>query len=116
MRHRWRSPQGSGEAVQCDRQAGADVGAVMKERPIIFSAPMIRAILAGTKTQTRRAVKPQPSSEWCPKVGTYHPTMIDRYGEEYPGAEVYGASDEREGRVCPYGQPGDRLWVRETWC
>jgi hypothetical protein len=50
----------------------------------------------------------------------YAPTRIDRYGEEYPGAEVYGASDEDEGRIFPYGVPGDRLWIRESflidWC
>lgn len=61
----------------------------MKERPILFSAPMVRAILAGTKTQTRRAVKPQPR-------------IVD------------GAPDWKSVRS-PYGQPGDRLWVREAW-
>lgn len=60
----------------------------MKERPILFSAPMVRALLDGTKTQTRRIVKPQPVFE---DGGS---TVID---------------------WCPYGQPGDRLWVRETW-
>lgn len=87
----------------------------MTERPILFSAPMVRAILDGTKTQTRRIVKPQPRDEWRPVVSHYHPTIIDRHGDEAPGQEVYGASDEVEGRKCPYGQPGDRLWVRETW-
>jgi hypothetical protein len=60
----------------------------MKERPILFQGPMVRAILAGTKTQTRRALRPQPPGAWAT-----------------PGR---GA--------CPYGVPGDRLWVRETWC
>lgn len=56
-----------------------------KERPILFSGPMVRAILEGRKTQTRRIVKPQPvETEWR-KI------------------------------ACPYGQPGDRLWVRETF-
>lgn len=49
----------------------------IRERPILFSAPMIRAILSGRKTQTRRIVKP--------------------------------------GKPCPYGQAGERLWVREAW-
>jgi hypothetical protein len=59
----------------------------MSERPILFSAPMVLALLAGTKTQTRRLVKPQPVGEWAA-----------------PGKTA-----------CPYGVPGDRLWVRETW-
>ena len=64
----------------------------MKERPILFSAPMVRAILNGTKTQTRRAVK-------------------DRHIDAAPPACFFQWLRER----CPYGQPGDRLWVRETW-
>jgi hypothetical protein len=55
------------------------------ERPILFSAPMVRAILAGTKTQTRRVVK----------------------GNDLSTAILAARS--------PYGAPGDRLWVRETW-
>jgi len=86
----------------------------MKERPILFSAPMVRAILQGQKTQTRRVVKPQPSDEFLPRVGVYAPTLIDRDGEVFPGAERFGASDDSEDYPCPYGQPGDRLWVRET--
>lgn len=86
----------------------------MADRPILFSGPMVRALLDGTKTQTRRLVKPQPSQDWHPEVGLYHPTMIARDGEAFPGPEVFGASDEEEGRVCPYGRPGDTLWVRES--
>lgn len=75
----------------------------MKERPILFSAPMVQAILAGTKTQTRRIVKPQPDA-WC--GGTL--------------CVQFTPDDQRLGRLgkpilCPYGVPGDRLWVRETW-
>ena len=65
----------------------------MKERPILFSGPMVRAILDGRKTMTRRVMKPQP--------------------EDYPyhhGLAVY-----RVAKKCPYGVPGDLLWVRETW-
>lgn len=62
----------------------------MKERPILMNAPMVRATLDGSKTQTRRIVKP---GKW-----------------EHENAE-YGVSFGN----CPYGQPGDRLWVRETW-
>jgi hypothetical protein len=63
---------------------------------------MVRAILDGRKTQTRRVVKPQP--EWIrPAVG--------RDGI----AHGYCGSGPENGIRCPYGQPGDRLWVRETW-
>lgn len=87
----------------------------MKERPILFSAPMIRALLAGKKTQTRRLVKPQPERvpDWsCPGVDglrffgmTFAETLLDGR-PPYPPELL-----ER----CPYGVPGDRLWVRETW-
>jgi len=83
----------------------------MKERPILFSGPMVRAILDGSKTQTRRVVKPQPSGVFCPAVGPYHPSRANRQGEAFPAPETYGASDEDEDYPCPYGQPGDRLWV-----
>jgi hypothetical protein len=73
----------------------------MKERPILFSAPMVRALLDGTKTQTRRAVKypaPDGKSGW-------HPTAT---GWNF----LPGGSDRP---VCPYGRIGDQLWVREAW-
>lgn len=59
----------------------------MNEHPILFSTPMVQAILEGRKTQTRRVVKGNPEG----KVP---------FTDEFP---------------CPYGHPGDRLWVRETW-
>lgn len=65
----------------------------MAERPILFSAPMIRAILAGTKTQTRRALLIQP----------------DRQPE---AAAILG---DIATWPCRYGEPGDQLWVRESW-
>ncbi|WP_428851170.1 hypothetical protein [Imbroritus primus] len=73
-----------------------------KERPILFSSAMVRAILEGSKTQTRRLAKP-----------VKHPDLGNVYA---PGALVL----EREPkyiieRACPYGRPGDRLWVRETF-
>jgi hypothetical protein len=88
--------------------------AQVKERPILFNGAMVRALLAGEKTQTRRIVKTQPRSMWAPVVLHYHPIQINRAGHEEPGPEVFGASDEEEARKCPYGQPGDRLWVRES--
>lgn len=72
----------------------------MKERPILFSGPMIRALLAGTKTQTRRAVKPRQ----CPDIGC-----------ELAAGEIAGEIGKTLYRLSPYGAPGDRLWVRETW-
>ena len=74
----------------------------MSKRPIIFSAPMVRAILEGRKTQTRRVVKPQPDSLSTDGVPTrfFHKRAIGS------GYQVQIS--------CPYGAPGDRLWVRET--
>ena len=89
----------------------------MKERPILFSAPMVRAILAGTKTQTRRVVKGAPE-DWSPvQPQVYAPTIVDRHGFEQPGPDAFGAGDAQGQHWirCPYGQPGDLLWVRETW-
>jgi len=84
----------------------------VKERPILFSAPMVRAILEGRKTQTRRTVKPQPAFDphreqwsWENKAG-----HIAWSGTRPQAAALLGARE-----ICPYGQPGDRLWVRETW-
>lgn len=89
---------------------------VVRERPILFSGPMVRAILEGRKTQTRRPMKLQPPDEWAPiGVGRYCPTVVDRHGEEVPGEEIFGVYDEDWGDACPYGGPGDRLWVREAW-
>ena len=70
----------------------------MTRRPLLFTGPMVQAILDGRKTQTRRLVK-------LP--------IIDRNGT---GCEL-GASElsERDMQYCPYGAPGDRLWVREAF-
>ena len=70
----------------------------MKERPILFSAPMVNAILNGTKTQTRRVVKKEP------------PAKYKKLGWSEQTNKMIPLS------FCPYGQIGDRLWVRETWC
>jgi hypothetical protein len=81
----------------------------IKERPILFSAPMVRAILEGRKTVTRRALNERAlknigygaqlgECHELPSEGPLHPNSIDYYND-----------------FCPYGQPGDRLWVRETW-
>src|SRR5687767_12087149 len=88
----------------------------MKEHPIPFSGPMARAILEGRKTVTRRVVKPQPpDGVGRIYVGRYEPAIVDRHGELQPGPGIFGAYDEdgEWGARCPYGEPGDRLWVRE---
>lgn len=95
----------------------------MKEHPILFSAPMIRAILAGTKTQTRRLVKPQPDHAqihewkgqtlydgecryWCWRDQVWYEASVDCHGR-----------DDVSALLLPFAKwkVGDRLWVRETW-
>lgn len=94
----------------------------MTERPILFSGPMVRAILAGKKTQTRRPLKPQPPSVDAVQrlAGDgYHLFQPVREDLAYWGvAGPVWAVREEAGVAswrCPYGAPGDRLWVRETW-
>lgn len=82
---------------------------------------MVRAILKGQKTQTRRVIKPQPpegSDGVICGPEFYEPTVVDRNGEAMPGGPLYGIYDVCGGWgiKCPYGQPGTILWVRETWC
>lgn len=67
---------------------------------------MVRAILDGTKTQTRRVVKPQPSPELLADYAEIRATR----GSAFTDAQMLS-----DCLPCPYGQPGDRLWVRETW-
>ena len=77
----------------------------VKERPIIFCGDMVCAILDGKKSATRRVIKPQPSSTCTGAI--YNPSAFD------PDRGWYF---EGGGKLkCPYGRPGDLLWVRETW-
>lgn len=87
----------------------------MKERPILMSGPMVRAILDGRKTQTRRVVRPQPIAGPLPG-GKYEATSpwVDTNGEWHFMRGVACRGEDDLGR-CPYGQPGDRLWVRENF-
>ena len=84
----------------------------MKEKPILFSGPMVRAILDGTKTQTRRVVKPQPESvhdgEPYWHIGGYRAWQ---FRDVYDVLRMGGGNPLH----CPYGDPGDRLWGRESW-
>lgn len=87
----------------------------MKERPILFSAPMVRAILEGRKTQTRRAIRKQFAPDAEPaEVASTSPEGWQISGHSGLWWDDAGACIDDAIR-CPYGQPGDRLWVRETW-
>ena len=73
----------------------------MKYRPILFNTEMVRAILEDRKTETRRVIKPQPN------ILKFDPIIMSgKYGYRDEHGKLY---------KCPYGQVGDRLWVRETW-
>lgn len=93
----------------------------MTDRPILFSAPMVRALLAGTKTQTRRPLNPQPSSDvhslslTGQNVSTNAPVYEtkDRHGGFVNGMKI-GAHSATPILIPRFGV-GDRLWVRESW-
>jgi hypothetical protein len=81
----------------------------LKELPILFSGDMVRALLDDRKTQTRRVVKPQPPAEAKDVFTFHHPD---------PRTHFYGFDGEALmdwAQPCPYGEVGDRLYVRETW-
>lgn len=95
----------------------------MKERPIIFCGEMVEAILKGKKTQTRRIVGPQPiaygkssyggtRSGWVWRPDTLNRSWNDDDADPYRCKEIATVAMAGE---CPYGQVGDRLWVRETF-
>lgn len=95
----------------------------IKERPILFSGPMVRAILDGSKTQTRRIVAnfQRPKADVSPEVSPNH--LYSAIAQKHPrwGFCVFGETEQdcanalAESSCCPYGRVGDQLWVRETW-
>lgn len=99
----------------------------MKERPILFSAPMVRALLAGTKTQTRRGVRPQPSPIGETNEHLLPPGCVFKNDWSWP-SRTHGCStisNKKNGPTgwaeehSPYGQPGENLRVKEQtwiWC
>src|SRR3990167_735907 len=100
-----RRADGLDEGVSRRKGAGDPVGGGrMKERPILFSTPMVQAILEGRKTQTRRIVKQSPIAaglDWS----LWYDEKLDAQLNQRQFAQLH----------CPYGKPGDRLWVRENF-
>ena len=95
----------------------------MKERPILFSGPMVRAILEGRKTQTRRIINPQPKNRrggrWMYCYESTNKKDEGSFSYSWPDKNGNCCADRGwESQItyrCPYGQVGDRLWVREAW-
>lgn len=89
----------------------------MKLRPILFSTPMVQAILEGRKTQTRRVVKPQPITVNTTEEGL----SVEQFKAKAKELQDLGLVDIIHGTgghvfpKCPYGKVGDVLWVRETF-
>ncbi len=94
----------------------------MEERPIVFDAESVRAILDGSKTQTRRIVNPQPPAladdfEWVLSQDDEGWWQFACEKERPPGNDHPGGIEGHLWRTikCPFGAPGDRLWVRSPW-
>jgi len=85
----------------------------IKERPMLFSAPMVRALLDGSKTQTRRVMKVPPKKDFSWDGGyaiiSKAVSVAINIFNRAKGVPLMG-----DATPCPYGKPGDRLWVRET--
>lgn len=88
----------------------------MTERGMIFNADMVRAILNGRKTQTRRIMNVQPESN---QFGLLHITSSTKRSDigKYHWAESNATGNHVRSKLfsCPFGAVGDRIWVRETW-
>ncbi|NMB83283.1 MAG: hypothetical protein GYA14_15855 [Ignavibacteria bacterium] len=78
----------------------------MKRHPILFCSEMVKAIIAGRKTQTRRVIKPQPIVDFDSGYVFYRKHQFDIHNMPL---------SEEILKYCPYGQCGEVLWVRETW-
>lgn len=81
------------------------------DRPIILNAAMVRAVLSGQKTQTRRPIKVQPGADIVDVGYDYHADLWLGNTQEDNDLGYCSSWAER----CPFGKDGDRLWVRETW-
>lgn len=88
--------------------------APVRSRPIAFSAPMVRAILAGAKSQTRRVVKPQPVTGCRYEMNAASTHALHLSGEGASMVFVPATARSADHKLpCPYGAPGDLLWVKE---
>jgi len=97
----------------------------MKERPIIFSGELVRAILDGRKTQTRQIVKFRTKSAKLFGQQQEHFELKSAYparekgwifwSSDSPGLAEFTKRAYSAGITCPYGEPGDRLWVKENF-
>lgn len=91
-----------------------NVSVTLAERGIVFNAPMVRAILAGKKTQTRRILSPQPQSGAAGDLRS--DTGSGRRLAAWALKAVYEGPPHPDWvRDCPFGQPGHKLWVREKF-
>ena len=95
----------------------------MKERPILFKTEMVTAILENKKTQTRRVISSQPVNGNCKLMRLMESTDRDKNKkkgyfswEELENEYSIKPNDDPIYFKCPYGENGDRLWVRETFC
>lgn len=84
----------------------------MKEHPILFSGEMVRAILAGRKSMTRRLVRQATGPSLSVDMTSPGTAELSWLCGPGPG---YDVDEQRKSVTCPYGAPGDRLWVKETW-
>lgn len=84
-------------------------------RPILFSTEMVRAILEGRKTQTRRLVKPQPNENGVSYMKNAPLDWESIYREQWTPWKWETEEGETMSKNCPYGEIGDFLWVRETY-
>ena len=88
----------------------------MTERPIIFNGDMVRAILRGEKTQTRRPVKPQPATGCIYSINGAHNAALHLTDAGCQVRYILPTGRSKDHLLlCPFGQPGDRLWGRETF-
>lgn len=85
----------------------------MTFKPILFSTPMVQAILEGRKTQTRRIMQPQPEDSWMQDCKKQSPNLA--LYDKRTGLPHYWISDGKDGEIIPKATLNTVLWVRETW-